>query len=77
METTPNMFASNETPRAHDPTLEIRPLQIVINVHISEALSATEGHMGNAAKLLGISRRSLYRWRHKFGVDYGWGMSQT
>jgi DNA-binding NtrC family response regulator len=40
----------------HMPTLEELELQ-----HIQRALVASAGHRGNAARMLGISERNLYR----------------
>ncbi len=36
--------------------------------HVRAALSATAGHRGNAAKLLGISERNLYRKLREYGL---------
>ena len=36
--------------------------------HIESALRATDGHRGNAAKILGISERNLYRKLREYGL---------
>ena len=36
--------------------------------HIARALRATEGHRGNAARMLGISERNLYRKLKEYGL---------
>jgi transcriptional regulator with PAS, ATPase and Fis domain len=36
--------------------------------HIERALRATDGHRGNAAKILGISERNLYRKLREYGL---------
>ena len=36
-------------------------LEELERTHIERALRATAGHRGNAARILGISERSLYR----------------
>jgi DNA-binding NtrC family response regulator len=43
-------------------------LDALERAHIESALRATDGHRGNAAKMLGISERNLYRKLR----DYGW-----
>ena len=35
---------------------------------IQQALTATDGHVSNAARLLGISRKGLFLKRHRLGV---------
>ena len=49
----------NET---QPPTLEALERQ-----HIERVLSLTQGHRGNAAKILGISERNLYRKLREYG----------
>jgi len=36
--------------------------------HIQLALEASNGHRGNAARILGISERNLYRKLHEHGL---------
>ena len=36
--------------------------------HIEATLRATDGHRGNAAKILGISERNLYRKLREYGL---------
>jgi DNA-binding NtrC family response regulator len=36
--------------------------------HIESTLRATDGHRGNAAKILGISERNLYRKLREYGL---------
>jgi len=43
-------------------------LQELERAHIARALAETRGHRGNAAKLLGISERSLYRKLREYGL---------
>lgn len=43
-------------------------LQEAEREHIRRALGATNGHRGNAAKILGISERNLYRKLHELGL---------
>jgi len=53
------------TPAAPSPSGQdaepLPTLQQVERAHIERALHATGGHRGNAARMLGISERSLYR----------------
>jgi len=43
-------------------------LQELEREHIRRALEASNGHRGNAAKILGISERNLYRKLHEHGL---------
>ena len=36
--------------------------------HITRAIEASHGHRGNAARLLGISERNLYRKLRDYGL---------
>jgi DNA-binding NtrC family response regulator len=36
--------------------------------HIARALRASDGHRGNAARMLGISERNLYRKLKEYGL---------
>ena len=48
------------------PTLE--QLEVA---HIRRALDASAGHRGNAARILGISERNLYRKLKEYGLISG------
>jgi ActR/RegA family two-component response regulator len=41
---------------------EIEPLAEVINKHLVRALRATQWNISEAARLLGVNRRSIQRW---------------
>ncbi len=43
-------------------------LEAVERAHVERALRAADGHRGNAAKLLGISERNLYRKLREYGL---------
>lgn len=45
-----------------------RPLQVVEEEEIRRALAYTRGHQGRAAELLGISRKSLWERRKRYGI---------
>lgn len=45
-----------------------RPLEEVEKAEIVRALAYTRGHQGRAAELLGISRKSLWERRRRFGL---------
>lgn len=45
-----------------------RPLEVVEAEEIRRALAYTRGHQGKAAQLLGISRKSLWEKRRRYGV---------
>jgi two-component system response regulator AtoC len=49
------------SPPVADTAEPLQTLQDVERAHIERALRATGGHRGNAARMLGISERSLYR----------------
>ncbi|HEX2331451.1 MAG TPA: sigma-54 dependent transcriptional regulator [Candidatus Angelobacter sp.] len=46
---------------AHEPDKSLRTLEEQERIHIRSALQASNGHRGNAARILGISERNLYR----------------
>jgi DNA-binding NtrC family response regulator len=43
-------------------------LEEVEREHVTRALRAADGHRGNAAKMLGISERNLYRKLREYGL---------
>jgi two-component system response regulator HydG len=49
------------SPPAAEAAEPLLTLQEVERAHIELALRASSGHRGNAARMLGISERSLYR----------------
>ena len=53
--------AAPSSPPGSGPTETLPTLQEVERAHIERALHASGGHRGNAARMLGISERSLYR----------------
>jgi len=59
----PALAASSSAAHKTLPTLEQAERE-----HIRKALEASNGHRGNAAKILGISERNLYRKLHEHGL---------
>jgi DNA-binding NtrC family response regulator len=47
----------------------IRTLEQMERDHIERALRHTNGHRGQAATMLGISERNLYRKLREYGLD--------
>ena len=45
-----------------------RPLEVVEEEEIRRALAYTRGHQGEAARLLGISRKGLWQKRKRYGI---------
>ena len=52
-----------------DPGLDLNGLSTAQRVHIERVLRQVGGNKSAAAKLLGLSRRSLYRWIERLGLD--------
>jgi DNA-binding NtrC family response regulator len=46
----------------------VRTLEELERAHIAAVLDATKGHRGNAAQMLGISERNLYRKLREYGL---------
>lgn len=44
---------------------EYPPLKTVVDSYIDEVITAVDGNMSRAARLLGMDRRTLYRNRRK------------
>jgi DNA-binding NtrC family response regulator len=60
--------ASLRAARPAGPRGSLATLEAVERAQIELALRATNGHRGQAAKLLGISERNLYRKIHEYQV---------
>lgn len=56
------------TAEASQPKSKIETLEQAEKRHVQEALRATLGNMTEAAKLLGIDRRTLYRMIERHGI---------
>jgi DNA-binding NtrC family response regulator len=56
-------------PSRTDAAEPLPTLYEVERAHIERALHATGGHRGNAARMLGISERSLYRKIEEYGLS--------
>lgn len=56
------------TAEASQPKSKIETLEQAEKRHVQEALRATQGNMTEAAKLLGIERRTLYRMIERHGI---------
>ena len=59
----PSSMPAADAAKASMPTLEE-----VEREHVARALRAADGHRGNAAKMLGISERNLYRKLREYGL---------
>jgi transcriptional regulator with PAS, ATPase and Fis domain len=55
-------------PAAEAVTGSLPTLEEVERAHVERALRAADGHRGNAAKMLGISERNLYRKLREYGL---------
>jgi two-component system, NtrC family, response regulator AtoC len=60
--------ASSPAPREAAPSGRLETLEQMERAHIELALRTTNGHRGNAAALLGISERNLYRKLREYGL---------
>ena len=58
-------FRAGEPPAAQ---ASLPTLEEVEREHVARALRAADGHRGNAAKMLGISERNLYRKLREYGL---------
>lgn len=56
-------------PPAVTPTDRAEPLGKSRKERLEEALSRTKGRKGDAARLLGVSRQTVWSWIKKYGVD--------
>jgi len=66
--TTPRNTAASTLPEAATQDSTMPTLQDVELKHIQMAIEASKGHRGNAAKILGISERNLYRKLREYGL---------
>ncbi|OFW07939.1 MAG: hypothetical protein A3H96_24160 [Acidobacteria bacterium RIFCSPLOWO2_02_FULL_67_36] len=55
--------------RDDGPAGQLQTLEQMERAHIERALRTTNGHRGNAAAILGISERNLYRKLHEYGLE--------
>jgi DNA-binding NtrC family response regulator len=60
--------AGARTNPAGDGASQLPTLEQLERTHIETALRAAEGHRGNAARILGISERNLYRKLREYGL---------
>ena len=60
-------MSANENDR-HDDT-DLLPLREVERRHIRKVLIATGGHRTEAARILGLDRKTLYRKLLRFGIN--------
>ena len=61
----PSAAAPSRPPAGDAPLATLEELE---RAHIESALRVTDGHRGNAAKILGISERNLYRKLREYGL---------
>jgi DNA-binding NtrC family response regulator len=66
----PRSLAASPPPAASPPAPEapLPTLEQMEREHIARALRATDGHRGQAARMLGISERNLYRKLRDYGL---------
>jgi two-component system, NtrC family, response regulator len=57
-----------QPPGAPTPGTSFSTLEEVERTHIRLAIEASKGHRGNAARILGISERNLYRKLREYGL---------
>lgn len=59
-----DVFAANRESQAasEEPLWVPRPVDDVIREHVERTMASVGGNKSRAAKLLGIDRRTLYRW---------------